>query len=99
MLLYTCGRDVGALDAAEASVKDLLLSSSFDLRAHAQTISAAAALLSGLPAVAHDSEAVFFADAINSSCSLLLGACAGCLRAHAQRLQAGAHLCPSASQA
>jgi hypothetical protein len=73
-LLYTCGRDVGALDAAEALVKDLLLSSSFDLRVRAQTISAAAALLCGLPAVAQDSEAAFFAEAINSSCNLLLGA-------------------------
>ena len=72
-LVYTCGRNVAALDAAERAVRDLLLSSSFALRAHAQNIAAAASLLAALPCVAADAEAQFLAGAVTSSCSLLLG--------------------------
>jgi len=70
---YTCGRDVAALDAAERAVRDLLLSSSFSLRAHAQNIAAAATLLAALPCVTADPEADFLAAAVTSSCNLLLG--------------------------
>jgi hypothetical protein len=75
VLFYSHGRDVGALHAAETAVRDLLLSSSFELRGHAQNIAAASSLLASHPAVVCDPEAVFLASALNSSCSLLLGAC------------------------
>jgi signal transduction histidine kinase/CheY-like chemotaxis protein len=72
-VFYTCGRDVAALDAAERLVRDLLLSSSFALRAHAQNIAAAASLLGALPCVTADPEAEFLAGAVAASCNLLLG--------------------------
>ncbi len=88
-MFFTVGRDVGALDEAETKVKDLLLSSSFDLRAHAQNTLAAASLLSGHAAAAGDAEASFLVGAMNSSCNLLLGA----PPALAQRAAACASLC------
>ncbi len=75
MLFYSHGRDISALHAAETAVRDLLLSSSFELRGHAQNIAAASSLLATHAAVVSDSEAVFLAGALNSSCNLLLGAC------------------------
>jgi hypothetical protein len=63
-------------------VKELLLSSSFDLRAHAQNIMAATSLLSGHPAVAHDAEAAFLVSAMNSSCNLLIGIISNMIEMH-----------------
>ena len=86
MLFFSHGRDIGALHAAETAVKDLLMSSSFELRGHAQNIAAASSLLSGHAAVTRDAEAVFLAAALHSSCNLLLGALGG--RHRQQRQQA-----------
>ena len=72
-LFYSVGRDVGALDAAEAAVRDLVLSSSFELRGAAQSVAGAAALLAGHPALAGDEESLFLASSMQSSCTLLLG--------------------------
>jgi hypothetical protein len=41
VLFYSHGRDISALHAAETAVRDLLLSSSFELRGHAQLAAAA----------------------------------------------------------
>ena len=71
-MLFTVGRDIGALDAAETAIKELLLSASFELRALATNILAAASLLSSHPCIAADAEAEFLVSAINSSCNLLL---------------------------
>ncbi len=75
MLFYSHGRDISALHAAETAVRDLLLSSSFELRGHAQNIAAASSLLATQAALAGDAEAVFLVSALQSSCSMLLGAC------------------------
>jgi len=74
LLFFSHGRDISALFAAEAAVKDLLMCSSFELRGHAQLIEAASSLLSSHPAVTGDPEAVFLATALQSSSNLLLGA-------------------------
>jgi K+-sensing histidine kinase KdpD len=79
---FSVGRDVGALDAAETAVKELLLSSSFDLRAHATNIMAATSLLSSHPAVARDAEAAFLASAMTSSCNLLMGIISNMVELH-----------------
>ncbi len=67
-------RDVSEQHVAEAALRNLLLSSSFDLRISAQSIQAASALLLVHDAVRRDPEAAFLAGAIQSSCNLLLGA-------------------------
>ncbi len=85
VLFYSHGRDIGALHAAETAVKDLLMSSSFELRAHAQNIAAASSLLAAHTAVDCDSEALFLTSALSSSCNLLLGARLPCV--HATRRQ------------
>jgi hypothetical protein len=85
VLFYSHGRDIGALHAAETAVKDLLMSSSFELRAHAQNIAAASSLLAAHNAVDCDSEALFLASALSSSCNLLLGARLPCVHATRQR--------------
>ena len=58
---------------AEAALRELLLSTSYDLRVNTQNVQAASTLLLAQPAVAADEEAAFLADAIHSSCNLLLG--------------------------
>jgi hypothetical protein len=75
--LYGIMRDVSEQHVAEAALRNLLLSSSFDLRIHAQNIQAASALLLVNDAVRNDAEAAFLARAIQSSCNLLLGAHGG----------------------
>jgi hypothetical protein len=73
--LYAILRDVSEQHVAEAALRSLLLSSSFDLRINAQNVQAASALLLEHEAVRRDPEAGFLAGAITSSCNLLLGAC------------------------
>jgi hypothetical protein len=75
--LYGIMRDVSEQHVAEAALRNLLLSSSFDLRIHAQNIQAASSLLLVNDAVRNDAEAAFLARAIQSSCNLLLGAHGG----------------------
>jgi hypothetical protein len=72
--IYGILRDVSEEHVAQAALRNLLLSSSFDLRVSAQNVGAAAALLREHDAVRCDAEAVFLAGAIQSSCNLLLGA-------------------------
>ena len=67
--MYGVLRDASESHVAEAA----LLSTSYDLRVNTQNVQAASSLLLAHPAVAADEEAAFFADAIQSSCNLLLG--------------------------
>lgn len=66
-------RDVSEQHLAEAALRNLLLSSSFDLRIHAQNVQAATSLLLENETVRRDPEAAFLASAVQSSCNLLLG--------------------------
>ena len=68
----------GAQDATGARVqerhlKDLLLSTSFDLRCSATSVISAASLLRSRPCVSADAEAAFLADAVRTSCDMLSG--------------------------
>ena len=71
--LYGVLRDVGERHVAEVALRDLLLSTSYDLRVNTQNVQSASTLLLAHPAVAADEEAAFLAGAIQSSCNLLLG--------------------------
>lgn len=66
--------DVSEEHVAEAGLRDLLLSTSYDLRVNSQNVQAASALLLLHDAVRSDPEAAFLAAAVQSSCNLLLGA-------------------------
>jgi hypothetical protein len=79
--IYFILRDVSEEHVAQAALRNLLLSSSFDLRVSAHNVGAAAALLREHDAVHCDAEAVFLAGAIQSSCNLLLGASRVCCAA------------------
>ena len=72
-MFYGIGRDVSADKAAEHALKDLLTSTSFDLRLNAQTILAATSLLLKQPVVQQDEEALFLTNAVHSACGLLHG--------------------------
>ena len=72
-MFYGIGRDVSADKAAEHALKDLLTSTSFDLRLNAQTILAATSLLLKNLAVQQDEEALFLTNAVQSACGLLHG--------------------------
>jgi K+-sensing histidine kinase KdpD len=71
--VYGVLRDASESHAAETALRDLLLSTSYDLRVNTQNVQAASTLLLAHPAVAADEEAAFLAGAIQSSCNLLLG--------------------------
>jgi PAS domain S-box-containing protein len=70
-MLYGIGRDTTEEVAAESALKDLLLSTSFDLRLNAQNILAAAALLAERPDIMADEAALFLAQMLHTSSNLL----------------------------
>ena len=83
-------RNASEQHAAEASLKALLLSTSYDLRIHAQNIQAASQLLQSRNCVRANEEAAFLADAVHSGCnSLLLGVVANVLEL--RNLERGEH--------
>jgi signal transduction histidine kinase len=72
-MFYALTRDTSADSAAQSVLKDLLLSTSFDLRCAAQSVIAASTLLRRRPRVCEDEEAAFLADAVRTSCDMLNG--------------------------
>ncbi len=66
-------RDVSEQHISQAALRELLLSTSFDLRINALNVQAASSLLLVNEAVRNDPEAAFLASAVQSSCNLLLG--------------------------
>ena len=72
-MFYGIGRDASADKAAEYALKDLLTSTSFDLRMNAQNILAASELLLKQASVQQDEEALFLTNAVHSACGLLHG--------------------------
>ena len=62
--LYGVLRDASERHETETALRDLLLSTSYDLRINTQNVQAASTLLLAHPAVVADDEASFLADAI-----------------------------------
>jgi len=75
------------VSAEQRVLKELLQSTSFDLRCNATSIVSAASLLRNRPSVTADSEAAFLADAVRTSCDLLSGLAANVLEL--RRLERG----------
>jgi hypothetical protein len=71
--VYSITRDVSEQHISQAALRELLLSTSFDLRINALNVQAASTLLLVNEAVRSDPEAAFLASAVQSSCNLLLG--------------------------
>jgi PAS domain S-box-containing protein len=80
-------QDATGASAAQRAVKELLLSTSFDLRCSATSIVSAASLLRARPSVQADAEAAFLADAVRTSCDMLSGLAANVLEL--RRLERG----------
>ena len=72
-LLFGITRDATGVQAAQRALKDILLSTSFDLRCSAASIVGASSLLRNRPAVMADAEAAFLSDAVRVSCNMLNG--------------------------
>ena len=72
-LLFGITRDATGVQAAQRALKDILLSTSFDLRCAATSIVGASSLLRNRLAVMADSEAAFLSDAVRVSCNMLNG--------------------------
>jgi PAS domain S-box-containing protein len=72
-MLLAVSRDVTEFKNAEAALKEYLLATSHDLRTPVHGVVTAAALLAARPGVAADAEAAFLVQAVQSSCSLMLG--------------------------
>ena len=72
-LLFGITRDATGVQAAQRALKDILLSTSFDLRGAATSIVGASSLLRNRPVVMADSEAAFLSDAVRVSCNMLNG--------------------------
>jgi len=89
-LFYGIGRDVSADKAVEHALKDLLTSTSFDLRLNAQTILAATSLLLKNLAVQQDEEALFLTNAVQSACGLLHGLVSNVVEVRSLSLPVGA---------
>ena len=89
-MFYGIGRDVSADKAAEHALKDLLTSTSFDLRMNAQNILAASELLLKQASVQQDEEALFLTNAVHSACGLLHGLVSNVVEVRSLSLPVGA---------
>jgi len=72
-LYFGVTRDATGVQAAQRALKDVLLSTSFDLRCAATSVVGASSLLRSRPAVMEDTEAAFLSDAVRVSCNMLNG--------------------------
>ena len=72
-ILFGITRDATGTQAAQQALKDILLSTSFDLRCSATSVVGASSLLRNRPAVLADAEAAFLSDAVRVSCNMLNG--------------------------
>lgn len=72
-LYFGITRDATGVQAAQRALKDVLLSTSFDLRCAATSVVGASSLLRSRPAVMEDAEAAFLSDAVRVSCNMLNG--------------------------
>jgi signal transduction histidine kinase len=72
-LYFGVTRDATGVQAAQRALKDVLLSTSFDLRCAATSVVGASSLLRSRPAVMEDAEAAFLSDAVRVSCNMLNG--------------------------